>query len=95
MDIDFYLQLMLYENMELVYIHEVLFENEPDSHNITNYCFQNKQLELKEFNYLFNKYFPKSSFKTRLKFMYKLKKHISSYASVNVFELFRSNFINK
>ncbi len=91
-DIEFYLQLMLKYNLKLVYIEEVLFENSPDDHNITNDCFQNKELEIKEFNYIFNKFFPSSNFIKRLTFVKKLKRHISNYAKVNFIELIRANY---
>lgn len=86
-DIEFYLQLLMNHKLELVYVEEVLLENQPDDHNITNQCFQNKQLELKEFNLIFNKYFPKGTFKQRYKFLCRLKTHISTYAGINFFEL--------
>ena len=94
-DIEFYLQLMLKYNLKLVYIEEVLFENSPDDHNITNDCFQNKALEIKEFNYIFNKFFPSSNIIKRLTFIQKLKKHISNYTNVNFIELIRAmNLLN-
>jgi glycosyltransferase involved in cell wall biosynthesis len=43
-DVEFYLQLLLNHQLRLVYIEEVLFENSPDDHNITNACFQNKKI---------------------------------------------------
>lgn len=86
-DIEFYLQLLLKYQLRLVYIEEVLFENCPDDHNITNDCFQNKQLELKEFNYIFNKFHSKPSIKMRVDFIKLLKKHISTYNKVNYWEI--------
>ena len=94
-DIEFYLQLLLNKDLELVYIEEVLFENCQDAHNITNNCFQNKQLELKEFNYIYNKFYPNSSFINRFRFIRLLKKHISTYSKVNYLELIYSQLINK
>lgn len=94
-DIEFYLQLLLNKDLELVYIEEVLFENCQDAHNITNNCFQNKQLELKEFNYIYNKFYPNSSFINRFRFILLLKKHISTYSKVNYLELIYSQLINK
>ena len=86
-DIEFYLNLILNHNLKLEFVDEVLFENITDDHNITNQCFQNKKLELKEFSYIFKKYFPKASVITRLMFLRKLKKHIETYAEVSWFEL--------
>ena len=94
-DIEFYLQLLLNKQLELLYIEEVLFENCQDDHNITNTCFQNKQLELKEFNYIYNKFYPNSSFVNRFRFIRLLKKHISTYSKVNYLELIYSQLINK
>jgi glycosyltransferase involved in cell wall biosynthesis len=94
-DIEFYLQLLLKHQLRLVYIEEVLFENCPDDHNISNVCFQNKSLELKEFNYIFNKIYPKSSLKSKFNFMKLLKGHISSYNRVNFVELFIALYVNK
>ena len=94
-DIEFYLQLLLNKQLELLYIEEVLFENCQDDHNITNSCFQNKQLELKEFNYIYNKFYPNSSFINRFRFIRLLKKHISTYSKVNYLELIYSQLINK
>ena len=94
-DIEFYLQLLLNKQLELLYIEEVLFENCQDDHNITNNCFQNKQLELKEFNYIYNKFYPNSSFINRFRFIRLLKKHISTYGKVNYLELIYSQLINK
>ena len=92
-DIEFYLQLLLQKKYNLVYLEEVLFENQPDDHNITNQCFQNKAIEINEFNYIFNKYFPKASLKERFQFIQRLKKHIQTYSKVNLMELFYCNFI--
>jgi glycosyltransferase involved in cell wall biosynthesis len=92
-DIEFYLQLLLHKKYNLVYLEEVLFENQPDDHNITNQCFQNKAIEINEFNYIFNKYFPKASLKERFQFIQRLKKHIQTYSKVNLVELFYCNFI--
>ena len=94
-DIEFYLQLLLKHQLRLVYIEEVLFENCPDDHNITNICFQNKQLELKEFNYIYNNFSSNSSFINRFRFIRLLKKHISTYSKVNYLELIYSQLINK
>ena len=94
-DIEFYLQLLLKHQLRLVYIEEVLFENCPDDHNITNICFQNKQLELKEFNYIFNKIYTKPTFKMKFNFMKLLKYHISSYSRVNFVELYIAQKVNK
>jgi glycosyltransferase involved in cell wall biosynthesis len=82
-DIEFYLQLLLKHQLQLVYIEEVLFENCPDDHNITNQCFQNKSLELKEFNFIYNKFHPKSSIAHRIRFLRALKFHISNYSTIN------------
>jgi len=91
-DIEFYLQLLINLQFDLICIDEVLIENHPDEHNITNHCFQNKQLELKEFNFIFNKYLPGATFKKRLEFLHRLKLHISSYTTVNFIELLYSSF---
>ena len=92
-DIEFYLQLLINKQFELVYIEEVLFENCQDAHNITNNCFQNKDLELKEFTYIYNKFYPNSSFKNRFRFIRLLKKHISTYSKINYLELIYSQLI--
>jgi glycosyltransferase involved in cell wall biosynthesis len=94
-DIEFYLQLLLKHQLRLVYLEEVLFENCPDDHNITNACFQNKPLELKEFNYIFNKVYSKPTFNMKFNFMKLLKRHISSYSRVNFVELFVAQKVNK
>ena len=94
-DIEFYLQLLLKHRLQLVYIEEVLFENCPDEHNITNLCFQNKSLELKEFTYIFNKVYPKPTFKKKFNFMKLLKCHISIYSRVNFIELYIAQNVNK
>jgi glycosyltransferase involved in cell wall biosynthesis len=91
-DIEFYLQLLINNPLDLIYIEEVLFENCQDEHNITNICFQNKRLELKEFNYVYTKFYPNSSLKNRFRFIRLLKAHISSYARVNYLELIYSHF---
>lgn len=92
-DIEFYLQLLLVKKMNLVYIQDLYFENQPDDHNLTNQCFQNKEIEINEFNYIFNKYFPKASFKERFQFIQRLKKHIQTYSKVNLLELYYFNYI--
>jgi glycosyltransferase involved in cell wall biosynthesis len=94
-DIEFYLKLLLKHRLQLVYIEEVLFENCPDDHNITNVCFQNKSLELREYNYVFNKVYPKPTFKTKFNFMKLLKSHISTYSRVNFIELYIAQHVNK
>jgi glycosyltransferase involved in cell wall biosynthesis len=94
-DIEFYLQLLLKHQLRLVYIEEVLFENCPDDHNITNACFQNKHLELKEFNYIFNKVYSKPTLKMKFIFIKLLKRHISSYSRVNFVELYIAQQVNK
>jgi glycosyltransferase involved in cell wall biosynthesis len=91
-DIEFYLQLLINNNLELIYIEEILFENCQDEHNISINCLQNKILELKEFNYIYTKFYPNSSLKNRFRFIRLLKAHISSYARVNYLELIYSHF---
>lgn len=86
-DIEFYLQLLINHKMKLVYIEQVLFENCHDEHNITNECFQNKKLELKEFNYIFKKFFPKPSLIQLIWFFRLLKKQISTYSRISYVEL--------
>jgi glycosyltransferase involved in cell wall biosynthesis len=93
-DIEFYINLLISNNLSLRYIPDVFFENIMDDHNITNKCFQNKELELKEFNYIFNKYNSKKSIFERIKFIIKLKKHISVYSKVSWKELIISNLKN-
>ena len=92
-DIEFYLQLLLIKKMNLVYLQDVYFENQPDDHNLTNQCFQNKVIEINEFNYIFNKYFPNASLKKRFQFIQRLRKHIQTYSKVNLLELFYFNYI--
>lgn len=94
-DIEFYLQLLMKQQLRLVYIEEVLFENSPDDHNITNACFQNKSLELKEFNYIFNKVYSKPTLKIRIDFIKTLKKHILSYSKINYWEILLFNLLHK
>jgi glycosyltransferase involved in cell wall biosynthesis len=91
-DIEFYLQLLLKHQLQLVYIEEVLFENNPDEHNITNQCFQNKELELTEFTYIFKKYFPKPTWIQLIRFFRLLKRHISAYSTITYFELIKYYF---
>jgi hypothetical protein len=92
-DIEFYLQLLLIKKMNLVYLQDVFFENQPDDHNLTNQCFQNKAIEINEFNYIFNKYFPNASLKERFQFIQRLRKHIQTYSKVNLLVLFYFNYI--
>lgn len=94
-DIEFYLDLLLNKQLELVYIEEVLFENCQDEHNITNNCFQNKKLELREFNYIYNKFYPNSTLKNRFRFMRLLMAHITSYSTTNYLELIFAHIKNK
>lgn len=94
-DIEFYLYLLIKNDLKLIYVQEIYFENIMDAHNITNECFQNKQLELKEFNYIYNKYNKEKGILQRLKFLNRLKKHISMYSKVTWFELFKSNTQNQ
>jgi len=86
-DIDFYLQLLLNKHLKLCYLPEVLFENCQDEHNITNQCWQNKDLEMKEFLLIYDKFNANCSYIHKLKFLIKLKKHISHYAKVSFLEL--------
>ena len=90
-DIEFYLQLLIKQKMDIIFIEEVFLENQTDTHNITNQCFQNKVIELKEFNYIFNKYYPKASILQRVLFLIKFKKHLSSYTKSNYMELIIAN----
>ena len=94
-DVEFYLQLLINSGFQLIYIEEILFENCQDDHNITNKCFQNKELELREFNYVFNKYYVNSSIKMRVDFMKSLKRHISYYSKVNYLEILFFNLFGK
>ncbi len=87
-DIDFYLQLLINKKLKLHLVPEVLFENCQDEHNITNQCWQNKALEIKEFMLIFKKFNASSGLIEHLKFLRKLKKHISSYSKVTYLELF-------
>ena len=87
-DIDFYLQLLINKKLKLHLVPEVLFENCQDEHNITNQCWQNKALEIKEFMLIFKKFNAGSGLIEHLKFLRKLKKHISSYSKVTYLELF-------
>lgn len=87
-DIDFYLQLLINKKLKLHLVPEVLFENCQDEHNITNQCWQNKALEIKEFMFIFKKFKASSGLIEHLKFLRKLKKHISSYSRVTYLELF-------
>ena len=91
-DIEFYLQLLLKHQLHLVYIEELLFENCPDDHNITNQCFQNKELKLTEFTFIFKKYFPKPTWIQLIRFFRLLKRHISAYSTITYFELFTYYF---
>ncbi len=86
-DIEFYIQLLINLNFDLVYIEEILFENNPDDHNITNACFQNKSLELKEFTYIFKKYNPNPNIKEVYKFLKNLKSHLSTYSKTSFLEV--------
>jgi glycosyltransferase involved in cell wall biosynthesis len=94
-DVEFYLNLLIHKQLSLVYIEEILFENCQDDHNITNECFQNKELELKEFNYVFNKFFTKPTISQRIKFVKSLKTYLSSYCSSTYLELLISQIKNK
>jgi len=88
-DIEFYLQLLINNKFELIYINEILFENNPGEHNITNQCFQNKSIELKEFTYIFKKYHRKPSIKEIIIFLRKLKKQIGTYDQISYFQLIK------
>ncbi|MBP6754584.1 MAG: glycosyltransferase family 2 protein [Bacteroidia bacterium] len=90
-DIEFYLQLLIKQKMDIVFMEEVLLENQTDTHNITNQCFQNKMIEVKEFNHIFNKYYPKAGILHRVLFVIKFKKHLSSYTKSNFWELMIAN----
>ena len=94
-DIDFYLQLLLKHNRKLTFVNEVLFENCIEEHNISNKCFQNKEVELREFNFIFRKYYPKSNLIQKILFFQKLKKQISTYAKVSYIEIFFHYFKKK
>jgi glycosyltransferase involved in cell wall biosynthesis len=94
-DIDFYINLMINSGLDLIYLNEIYFENIMDSHNITNDCFQNKLLELKEFNYIYNKYNKSSGILHKINFLKRLKKHITSYSKVTWIELVKANLQNQ
>lgn len=93
-DIEFYLQLLIKFNFELVYLNEVLFENNPDIHNITNDCFQNKKLELKEFTYIFKKYNSNPSLIEIIRFLKKMRSQISHYSKISFLEVLLSYLKN-
>lgn len=54
-DVDFYIRLFI-ENPNIIFIEEPLIVNTADApHQVTNYCKDNKAIELSEYFYLFNK----------------------------------------
>ena len=65
-DIDFYIRLLKKGN-EVLYIDDVLYASMIDSHNLTNSCINDVELQLKEYTILAKKYLNHKSIMFRLK----------------------------